>query len=545
MRYFTRTFRLMRINYVLLRYNLDEFIYTTPWFSPFRFFMFFNPWYWTLKNKLSRGERLRFALEALGPIFIKAGQVLSTRRDLLPDDIADQLALLQDQVPPFPGKKAMAIVELALAQPISSVFLAFDAVPLASASIAQVHAATLLDGKSAVVKVLRPNIKKIIERDIDLLYTLATIAMRYSPESRRFKPIEIIAEIEHTLYDELDLLREGANASQLRRNFLGSPLLYVPEIYWTYSRNNVLVMERIAGIPVHNIAALKAAGINLKKLAERGIEIFFTQVFRDSFFHADMHPGNIFVSTHDLENPQIIAVDFGIVGSLSAKDQRYLAENMLAFFKRDYQRVAELHIASGWLPPSTRIDQFEGAIRAVCEPIFEKPLGQISFGQLLLRLFQTARRFNINIQPQLILLQKTLLNIEGLGRQIYPDLDLWTTAAPFVERWLKKQMGARAFLKRIQDNLPLWAEKLPEIPGLIYEVLNEQRLQLETARFAKLRTENENKNRVKKHKFLWLGLCGGFLLSAIMLSVQTVIPFSLLAIFSVIGVISLLCAVAS
>ena len=542
MKYFTRTFRLIRINFVLLRYNLDEFIYTTPWFSPFRFFMFFNPWYWTLKNKLSRGERIRFALEALGPIFIKAGQVLSTRRDLLPDDIADQLALLQDRVPPFPGIKAINIVEQALLQPVSEIFLAFDAIPLASASIAQVHAATLVDGKQAVVKVLRPNIKKIIERDIDLLYTLARIAVRYSPESRRFKPLEIIAEIEHTLFDELDLLREGANASQLRRNFSGSPLLYVPEIYWTYSRANVLVMERIAGIPIHNITALRAAGINLKKLAERGIEVFFTQVFRDSFFHADMHPGNIFVSTDDLENPQIIAVDFGIVGSLSSKDQRYLAENMLAFFKRDYQRVAELHIASGWLPPTTRVDQFEGAIRAVCEPIFEKPLGQISFGQLLLRLFQTARRFNINIQPQLILLQKTLLNIEGLGRQIYPELDLWTTAAPYIERWLKKQMGVRAFFKRIQDNLPLWAEKLPDIPGLVYEVLSEQHLHLETERFAKQRNPVQHS---KKFKFMWLGVCGGFLLSAILLALQPVIPVSLLGIFGVIGVVSLLLAVAS
>ncbi len=333
--------------------------------------------------------------------------------------------------------------------------------------------------------------------------TLANLANRYSVEARRFKPKEMVSEVAHTLHDELDLLREGANASQLRRNFQHSDLLYIPEIYWTYSRANVLVMERIVGIPVHNIAALKAAGMNMKKLAERGIEIFFTQVFRDSFFHADMHPGNIFVSTKDLVNPQYIAVDFGIVGSLSTKDQRYLAENMLAFFKRDYQRVAELHVASGWLPPDTRIDQFEGAIRAVCEPIFERPLKDISFGQLLLRLFQAARRFNINIQPQLILLQKTLLNIEGVGRQLYPDLDLWATAAPFLERWLKKQVGVKAFFRRVRDNLPYWSEKLPEIPSLIYDVLNQTREQQERLRFAAQAAAVKQPKKFRRRFFLF------------------------------------------
>ncbi|MES2218756.1 MAG: ubiquinone biosynthesis regulatory protein kinase UbiB [Pseudomonadota bacterium] len=542
MKYFTRAFRVMRINYILVRYNLDEFIYTTTWFSPFRFFRFFNPWYWALRNKLTRGQRIRCALEALGPIFIKAGQVLSTRRDILPDDIADELARLQDRVAPFSGKKAVSIVELALGLPLAEMFLQFDIEPLASASIAQVHAATLRDGKLVVVKVLRPGIKKIIDRDLDLLFTLANLAQRYSAESRRFKPIEIIAEIEHTLYDELDLMREGANASQLRRNFQGSTMLYVPEIYWPYSRSNVLVMERISGIPIHDLPALIDSGVNMKNLAERGIEVFFTQVFRDSFFHADMHPGNIFVSTDNLEFPQILAVDFGIVGSLSAKDQRYLAENMLAFFKRDYQRVAELHIASGWLPPDTRVDQFEGAIRAVCEPIFEKPLSQISFGQLLLRLFQAARRFNIIIQPQLILLQKTLLNIEGLGRQIYPDLDLWASAAPIVERWLKKQMGPRAFVQRVKDNLPLWADMLPEIPGLVFEVLNEQKQQLELARFANQRAEQDIKQRSTKSRQLWVGLGGGFLLSAVGLSLQQALSVPLLGVFSGIGIVCLLLA---
>lgn len=483
MKTFTRFFRLMRINFVLMRYHLDEFILTTPWFYPLRFLSYLNPFRWSVKNNMTRGERIRRALQELGPIYIKAGQILSTRRDLLPDDIAEELAKLQDQVPPFSGKLAKKMVEEALGMPLSDCFLSFDEEALASASIAQVHAATLLDGRSMVVKVLRPNILAIIERDLDLFAWMASLVERYSKNARQFKPKEMLAEISHTLLDECDLLREGANASQLRRNFLNSSLLYVPEIDWVHSRQNVLVMERIVGIPIHHVEALRQAGVNMKRLAERGIELFFTQVFRDSFFHADMHPGNIFVSLDNLDNPKFIAVDFGIVGSLNTTDKRYLAENMVAFFKRDYQRVAELHIASGWLPPETRIDQFEGAIRSVCEPIFERPLKDISFGQLLLRLFQTARRFNINIQPQLILLQKTLLNIEGVGRQLDPDLDLWTTAAPFLEKWLKKQVGFRAFFRRIRDNLPYWSEKLPELPGLIYDILHEVRRVQEERKF--------------------------------------------------------------
>ncbi|HSW69165.1 MAG TPA: ubiquinone biosynthesis regulatory protein kinase UbiB [Gammaproteobacteria bacterium] len=512
----SQMFRLFRIHFVLMRYNLDEFILEIPWFYPFRFLSYFNPWHWILKNKLTRGERLRHALEDLGPIFIKAGQVLSTRRDFLPDDIAEELEKLQDRVTPFSGQIAKKIVEESLCLPIDSVFQEFELTALASASVAQVHAAKLLNGKSVVVKVLRPGIQKIIERDIDLLMTLANIADRYWPDARRFKPKEMVDEISHTLHDELDLLREGANASQLRRNFQHSEMLYIPEIYWTYSRASVLVMERIEGIQIHNVPALKACGINMKKLAERGVEIFFTQVFRDSFFHADMHPGNIFVCTKNLENPKYIAVDFGIVGSLNTKDQRYLAENMLAFFKRDYQRVAELHIASGWLPPDTRIDQFEGAIRAVCEPIFERPLKDISFGQLLLRLFQAARRFNMNIQPQLILLQKTLLNVEGVGRQIYPDLDLWTTAAPFLERWLKKQVGAKAFLRRVRENIPYWSEKFPEIPGLIYDVLNQTREQNEQIRFNQqmILLKREKK---PKWRYFWLGAGSAVLVMGLMM----------------------------
>jgi ubiquinone biosynthesis protein len=535
-KYISRILRLMRINFILMRYNLDELILSTSWFYPFRFLNYLNPWRWTVSRKLTRGERIRLAIESLGPIFIKAGQVLSTRRDLLPDDIAEELSKLQDRVPPFCGRQAQRIIENSLGQPITDIFAAFDQQALASASIAQVHAATLLDGKSAVVKVLRPGIKKIIDRDLDLLFTLAGLADRYSVHGRRFKPKEIVEEVAHTLYDELDLMREGANASQLKRNFLGSPLLYVPEIYWSYCRSDVLVMERIEGIPIHNIAALKAAGVNMKKLAERGVEIFFTQVFRDSFFHADMHPGNIFVSTKDVENPQCIAVDFGIVGSLDSKDQRYLAENLLAFFKRDYQRVAELHVASGWLPPDTRIDQFEGAIRAVCEPIFERPLKDISFGQLLLRLFQTARRFNINIQPQLILLQKTLLSIEGLGRQLDPDLDIWTTAGPYLEKWVKKQMGVKAFFRRVQENLPYWSEKLPEIPGLIHDVLSEQRYKQELERFKHKTQESNTVRKRGKRKQIMHGLCGGFLLSALALLYQPAIP-ALATILGTLGVV--------
>lgn len=449
MKYFSRFFRILRINYILIRYH------------------------WFLRYKLTRGERMRMALQDLGPIFIKAGQILSTRRDLLPDDIAIELCKLQDQVPPFSGKQAKKIIEQALKANIPNVFSSFDSKALASASIAQVHAATLLDGSSVVVKVLRPKIKKIMNRDLDLLNMIAKWIDRFWVDGRRFKPKEIAAEISQTLYDELDLMREAANASQLRRNFPHSNVFYVPTIHWTYCRTNVLVMERIYGIPVNNISALRAAGINMKKLAELGVEIFFTQVFRDSFFHADMHPGNIFVDATDPEHPKYIAVDFGIVGSLNTKDQRYLAENLLAFFKRDYRRVAELHVACGWLPPDVRVDQFESAIRAVCEPIFEKPLKDISFGYLLLRLFQAARRFHINIQPQLILLQKTLLNIEGVGRQLYPDLDLWTTATPYLEKWLKQQVGVKAFFRRIRENLPYWSEKLPELPELLYETLIE------------------------------------------------------------------------
>lgn len=507
MKIITRPLRLARIIFILMKYNIDEVVLGTHWFYPLRFFLFFNPYYWTPVRKQPRGVRIRRAIEELGPIFVKAGQIVSTRRDLLPDDIATELCKLQDRVPPFSGKKAQQIIEASLESTIEDNFSEFDSKALASASIAQVHAAKLISGESVVIKVLRPTIRKIIDRDIDLLMSLARIANRYWYQARHFKPKEMVNEIAQTLYDELDLMREGANASQLRRNFKDSSHLYIPKIYWHQSRSNMLVMERIHGIPIHDLAALRKAGINMKKLSERCIELFFTQVFRDSFFHADLHPGNIFVSPDRPEDPSLIAVDFGIVGSLSQNDQRYLAENMIAFFKKDYQRVAELHIACGWVPPDTRIDQFEGAIRSVSEPIFELPLRDISFGQLLLKLFQVARRFNINIQPQLVLLQKTLLSIEGLCRTIAPELDLWTTSSPQIEKWLKKQVGIKAFFGRIRDQLPLLSEQLPQLPSLVYEVLRETKHQQEKIRFEQMTGNGSNgskeNGRVKAMYFVF------------------------------------------
>lgn len=513
MRFFTRFIRIIHINLVLMRYNIDEIILDNTWFYPFRFFVYLNPFYWRLRDKYTRAERIRMAIEKLGPIFVKVGQIVSTRRDLLPDDVAIELSKLQDRVPPFPGVIAKKIILESLNQPLETVFSSFDTDALASASIAQVHAAQLLTGEEVVVKVLRPNIRKIIEQDIDLLMTMARIAERYSSNLRQFKPQQIVAEVAQTLFDELDLLREGANASQLKRNFSQSPELYIPTIHWEYSRNNILVIERIFGIPIHDIEGLRRASVNMEKLAARGIEIFFTQVFRDSFFHADLHPGNIFIDVGNPENPIYIAVDFGIVGSLNHEDKRYLAENMIAFFRRDYQRVAELHIACGWLPPDTRVDQFEGAIRAVSEPIFEQPLKDISFGKLLMRLFQVARRFNINIQPQLVLLQKTLLNIEGLSRQLAPELDIWALAAPEIEKWMKKEVGFKGFCKRIRNNLPLWSEQLPELPSLIHEVLSETKHEKERQRFLYAFQQNHYEAKVKQVK--WLYFFAGILTSGL------------------------------
>lgn len=460
-------FRLIYINRILMRHGLADIILATHLFRPVRFISYLFPWRILRNKSISRGERIRRTLEDLGPIFVKFGQILSTRRDLLPDDIAVELTKLQDRVPPFPGDQACLIVEQAYKKPLTEVFLEFDKQPLASASIAQVHVAKLLDGKEVVVKVVRPNIESTIRHDLALLYTIAELAERYWADAKRLRPIEVVSEYEKTIIDELDLMREAASASQLRRNFINSQLLYVPEVYWPLARKNVIVMERISGIPVSDIEALRQTGVDLKVLAENGVEIFFTQVFQDNFFHADMHPGNIFVSPSGV----YLAVDFGIMGTLGPEDQRYLAENFLAFFHRDYRKVAQLHVESGWVPASTRVDEFESAIRTVCEPIFERPLSEISFGHLLLRLFQTARRFNMEVQPQLVLLQKTLLNIEGLGRQLYPQLDLWQTAKPFLEKWMGEQIGVRSLIRGIRENGSFWTEKFPEIPTLMYKVL--------------------------------------------------------------------------
>ncbi|MGI9333168.1 MAG: ubiquinone biosynthesis regulatory protein kinase UbiB [Gammaproteobacteria bacterium] len=467
--------RLLRINAVLIKHGLDEVILATPLMRPLRFVLYLLPWNWVRRKRLPRGARLREALDDLGPIFVKFGQILSTRRDLLPGDIADELSELQDNVAPFPSADARAIVERALGQSVSELFERFDEQPLASASIAQVHAARLSDGREVVVKVVRPGIEQIIRRDVGLLYLIADIVERYWSEGRRLRPRAVVNEYETTILDELDLTREAASASLLRRNFLDSDLLHVPEVFWDYCRPQVMVIERVSGIPISDVQRLRDAGVDLKLLAERGVEIFFSQVMRDNFFHADMHPGNIFVSEDRPARPCYIAIDFGIMGSLTPDDQRYLAENFVAFFNRDYLRVAELHLQSGWVPPGTRVNEFEAAIRTVCEPIFERPLKDISFGSLLLRLFQTAQRFEMEVQPQLLLLQKTLLNVEGLGRELYPDLDLWRTAKPFLDRWMREQIGPRALVREFRSHAPRWGETLPQIPGLAHEVLRKAR----------------------------------------------------------------------
>jgi ubiquinone biosynthesis protein len=469
----TKLRRFFTILWVISRYRLDEFIPVSQLPLTIKILLFFAPWHVFPKPAVDRGERLRLALETLGPIFIKFGQILSTRRDLLPDDMADSLKQLQDNVQAFSGEHAKKLIEKGLNKKVEQVFAYFSVEPLATASIAQVHAAQLHNGKEVIVKVVRPGIKKIINKDIKLMMLFANWLERFWADGKRLHPIQLVEDYEKTIYDELDLQREAANASQIRRNFLDSDLIYIPEIFWDYTNQDVLVMERIYGIPVADVEALKAAGVNLKALAERGVEIFFTQVFRDSFFHADMHPGNIFVSAKRPQQPQYIAIDFGIVGTLSHDDQSYLARNLLAFFKRDYKMVAELHISSGWIPESTRVEEFESAIRTVCEPIFERPLKDISFGQFLLRLFQTARRFNMEVQPQLVLLQKTLLNIEGLGRQLYPDLDLWNTAAPYLENWMKQRIAPPGIWKNIKQHLPEWLEQSPEVPQLIFDAMSQ------------------------------------------------------------------------
>ncbi|MBS0612825.1 MAG: ubiquinone biosynthesis regulatory protein kinase UbiB [Proteobacteria bacterium] len=466
--------RLLVIQRALVRHGLDEYVRETHLFRPMRFLLLLSPWTWFQRIRgVSRGERLRLALEELGPIFVKFGQALSTRRDLLPTDIADELAKLQDRVPPFPGEQAQAAIEASLGGPVQSFFDDFQPTPIAAASIAQVHTARLKNGTEVVVKVLRPGMHQVIRRDIDVLHALAGLADRYWAGARRLRPREVVAEYEKTVFDELDLMREAANAAQLKRNFAGSSLLYVPQVYWDLCRRDVLVMERIHGIIISRIEELKARGTDIARLAENGVEIFFTQVFRHNFFHADMHPGNIFVQVDDPKNPRYAAVDFGIVGTLQERDQHYLAENFMAFFDRDYRRIASLHIESGWVPRSTRLDELESAVRTVCEPIFNKPLAEISFAQVLLRLFETARRFDMQIQPQLILLQKTLLNIEGLGRQLYPQLDLWKTAQPVLRAWMRERVSPLSMAKQLRRQLPDVLQAARLLPAVFQSVTRE------------------------------------------------------------------------
>jgi ubiquinone biosynthesis protein len=466
--------RLLQIQRALVRHRLDEFVRATHLYRPLRYLFFISPWTW-FQRRIggSRGERLRLALEELGPIFVKFGQALSTRRDLLPVDVADELAKLQDRVPPFPGDVAIGMIERTFGKPLEELFAGFESTPLAAASIAQVHAARLRNGDEVVVKVLRPGMREVIDLDLEVLDTLAKLADEYWIEARPVRPIEVVREYRKTVTDELDLMREAGNAAQLKRNFAGSSLLYVPQIHWDYCRQNVMVMERIHGVIVSQVEELRARGADIAKLAENGVEIFFTQVFRHNFFHADMHPGNIFVQIEDPKNPRYAAVDFGIVGTLQPRDQHYLAENFMAFFNRDYGRIAALHIESGWVPKGTRVDELESAVRTVCEPIYNKPLKEISFAQVLLRLFETARRFDMQVQPQLILLQKTLFNIEGLGRQLYPELDLWKTAQPVLREWMRERTSPRTIFKEIHRHLPDALMALRQVPQILQTGMRE------------------------------------------------------------------------
>jgi ubiquinone biosynthesis protein len=485
-----RLLRFLKILAISTRFGLYEFVFAHERARAARGVL-----KWPLirgRHVTPRAVRLRRALTALGPIFVKFGQVLSTRRDLLPTDIADELAKLQDRVRPFPVEDVIATLTRVYGRPVEDVFRRFDREPIASASVAQVHIAELPDGTEVAVKVLRPAIGAIIAKDVALLHAAAALVERYWKDARRLRPQAIVAEFEKHLEAELDLTREAANASQLRRNFETSPLLVVPEVYWDYCAEDVMVMQRMHGTPVSQVAALQEQGVDLQRLARSGVEIFFTQVFRDGFFHADMHPGNILVSPEG----RYVALDFGIMGTLTELDKHYLAQNFLGFFRRDYHRVAVAHIESGWAPADTRVDEFESAIRAVCEPVFDRPLKDISFGRVLLRLFQTSRRFNIQIQPQLVLLQKTLLNVEGLGRQLDPELDLWVTAKPFLERWMSEQVGWRGFVRRIREEVPTWTVVLPQLPRLVHQALAQQASGDRVAAQAVLIEEQKRTNRL-------------------------------------------------
>jgi ubiquinone biosynthesis protein len=510
--------RLIDIQRVLLKHGLDDYVTATHLYRPLRFLVSFwlGLWFGFGRHRAaSRGERLRLALEELGPIFVKFGQAVSTRRDLLPADIADELAKLQDRVPPFPGATARVLIEQAYGRPVAQAFASFDETPLAAASIAQVHPARLPGGQEVVVKVLRPGMRELIGRDLEVLHALAELAQRYWSEGRRLRPRELVAEYQKTILDELDLMREAANASQLKRNFAASDLLYVPEVYWDYCRTDVMVMERIHGVPISDRTRLRAAGTNIPQLAENGVRIFFTQVFRHNFFHADMHPGNIFVLVDDPLRPRYAAVDFGIVGTLDPRDQHYLAENFLAVFERDYRRVAQLHLESGWVPAGTRIDEMESAVRTVCEPIFDRPLKDISFGRILLRLFEISRRFNVQIQPQLVLLQKTLLNVEGLGRDLYPELDIWSTATPILREWMRERTSMRAFLRELRVRAPEMIAAARSLPTLLTVAAQRAQEQLQppaptaSPELAELRAEMRAAARRREAVILGAALLAG------------------------------------
>ncbi len=536
--------RLLQIQRVLVRHRLDEIIRATHLYRPVRFIFLLSPAAWFRRERAGpRGERLRLALEELGPIFMKFGQMMSTRRDLLPRDIADELEKLQDRVPPFPGAAARELVESAYGRALTDVFARFEESPLAAATIAQVHPAQLKDGKEVVVKVVRPGIRALIRRDIDVLYALARLADRYWSDAHRLRPIDLVREYEKTILDELDLMREAANAAQLRRNFADSQLLYVPEVYWDYCRKNVMVMERVHGVLISDMAELQRRGADIQRLAENGVEIFFTQAFRHNFFHADMHPGNIFVLLDDPQHPRYAAVDFGIVGTLDPRDQHYLAENFLAFFERDYRRIARLHIDSGWIPAHVRVDELESAVRTVCEPIANKPLREISFGQVLISLFEAAQRFDAQMQPQLMLIQKTLLQIEGVGRQLYPDLDLWKTAQPLLRQWMRERWSLRAVAKDVRTQLPDLLQSLHQVPPLIESAIQRAadgrlKLEVDARNIKSLREElRESARRQNIITLCAIGMLGGVLWFA--LDAHPAWPGAAILLAGILGLVSL------
>ena len=514
----TRLYRGVFILWIVLRFGLDELLlsgFKQSWLRPVTRVL-------TIGRNLSapRGQRLRQALEHLGPIFVKLGQVLSTRRDLLPSDIADELAKLQDQVPPFPSDVAVASIERAFGKKVDDIFSQFDRKPVASASIAQVHFAKLKNAqgveREVAVKVLRPGMLKVINKDLELMHTMARWLDRLSSDGKRLKPREVVAEFDKYLHDELDLVREASNATQLRRNMEGLNLVLIPEMIWEFCSQEVIVMERMHGLPISQVDALRQAGVDIPKLARDGVTIFFTQVFRDGFFHADMHPGNIQVSVAPATFGQYVSLDFGIVGTLTEFDKEYLAQNFTAFFRRDYKRVAELHIESGWVPAHTRVDELESAIRAVCEPYFDRPLKEISLGMVLMRLFQTSRRFQVEIQPQLVLLQKTLLNIEGLGRQLDPDLDLWSTAKPFLEKWMLEQVGPQRLWQQLKFEAPRFAKMLPQLPRLVYAYLQRDPEQERKHLLELLQAQRKTNQTLQTILLLALGFFAGIVITAVL-----------------------------